>query len=422
MASVVTKFNTQYVLDDTLAEMQTVNRIIKTSSRNFEKDFKGLPFATGDTLTYRKDQFYKTFTGPVMVDSPYTQSVGSLTLQQQIGVGVSFESVLEMLNRFGENPEAKKRMNGFARQLSCAAEGLVADYFYKRTRNAVAITSVTKPDIFNAVRAKMNDLSIPHTSPWYIATNLKTSVDLANSLYYNTFNKTMTDDAFREGFIGTMFDYRFFESPYMPYHESGIGNGAYDPVTLQRPAGGLAFSVPNGATSITVNALIPSSTKVFRDGDIITIQGVNVANKIDKRKLSYAYQAVVSGDADADGTGTAVVNLVNPIYWSSTDTRQDASAQPIAGAAVRVFGSHFVSIAYHPQAIITAFPPMKKLGAGTECTTAYDDQTQMSLRYASGSQIREDLNNYRIDMLPGVAVENDYCSRIMIMNAVAAIT
>ena len=49
---------TQYVLDETFIRFVNYLNFAKVSNRNLEGDFKGLKYATGQTINYRLEERY----------------------------------------------------------------------------------------------------------------------------------------------------------------------------------------------------------------------------------------------------------------------------------------------------------------------------------------------------------------------------
>lgn len=410
--------DSQFVLDKALAVLENQIYFAKASSRNFESEYKNLPYKTGRTIDYRIDTFFLGGDGPTINLEPYVERIRPLSITNQPNVGVNFTSGDNTFERLAKSPYVDMRLRPMMRTLANNIEQPIATGFIEQTSLAIGIGSVTKPDVFNNAIAKMLAHGIPMDGQVYCGVNLRVAAALANSLYYNTFNKEVNSMAFREGYIGEMLGLEFFRSQFLTQHVSGVGSGSVG-ADNRIPAGTIAVQPADGATSLSLSGFTASETGVIKKGDVIEITGVNSVNRVNKMNTGYLAQFVATDDVDADGSGNAVVPIKimgDPIYWSNTNILQNVDSRPVVGAAVYIYNTHYTNVAYHKEALVVAMPPLAKLQGGVETTQSWSDELKASIRYCQGGIIIDDMQIERVDALLGFAVNPEFACRIMVFN------
>jgi len=408
---------TQYVLDETFVRFINYLNFAKVANRNLEGDFKGLKYATGQTINYRLEERYLGGDGATAASEARVQVIRPLTIDQQFNTMVEFDGFELTFDRARDQPYLDMMLNPRAKRLANKVENFIASSnFQVETYQAVGTPGV--PIDFDTVTladAYMTELGIPEDGNRYFANSPRVSASLVNSLY-NVFNMTVNRGALLDGFIGHLSGFDFFKTNFLQRQIAGTpGAVGGTPPTGYVAAGVVTNGPITGGNVISVSGLSTTPGQVlFNIGDILTIDaaaGVFMVNPLNYDALVQTAQFVVTAQVIADGTGNANIP-VNPTIVVS-GARQNISAAIPNGAQMYSAMSHNVSIAYHNQAVVFAAPPIKELKGGVEAVTSYSDLYKMALTYTLGADIRNYVQLDRIDVICGVAINAEFAVRVM---------
>jgi hypothetical protein len=81
---------TQYVLDEVFIRYVNYLNFAKVANRNLEGDFKGLKYATGQTINYRLEERFKGGEGATATSEAVVQQIRPLTIDKQFHTMVEF--------------------------------------------------------------------------------------------------------------------------------------------------------------------------------------------------------------------------------------------------------------------------------------------------------------------------------------------
>lgn len=164
-------------------------------------------------------------------------------------------------------------------------------------------------------------------------------VDAGKGLFQSASNIA---EQYREGFIARTQGFSFMENTLLPVHTTGDENGAS--ITIQI----------NGAnqtgSSITVTN---GSSKTLKQGDIITLPGVNRVHPETKTDTGVPQQFVVTADVAAGGT---TINI-SPSIVTSGATQNVTGSPTTATDITKVGGAsavHNISMGFHRDAFAFA--------------------------------------------------------------------
>lgn len=405
--------STNYVLNDIFVRFWNNLQFAKTANRNLEDDFKTLKFATGQTLNYRLEERYLGGEGATAVSESRTQIIRPLTIDKQFHTMVDYTGFELTFDRARDEPYLAMANEPRAKRLANMVEKFIAsDRFQKQTYQAVGTPGV--PVDFNTILqadAYMTELAIPDDGQRYCGVPPRVGANLSNDLY-NVFNSTVNKGALLDGFIGHLSGFDFFKTNFLTRQISGVGEaGGAPPAGFK--LGGIVTNGPiTGGNTISVNGLVINSV-AFRKGDIIEIDedaGVFMVNPLIFTSLSQRAQFVVTEDVMSDGAGAANITVSPEIVISGA--RQNISAAIPNGAQILLSDDHNVSIAYHPQAVVFAAPPLKALKGGVEAYTKVSNMYKLAMTYSLGADIRNYQQLDRIDVLSGVAINPEFAVRI----------
>lgn len=408
---------TQYILDETFIRFINYLNFAKVANRNLEGDFKGLKYATGQTINYRLEERYLGGYGATATSEARVQVVRPLTIDTQFHTMVEFSGFELTFDRARDQPYLDMMLNPRAKRLANMVEQFIAQTNFQ-TATWQAYGTPGTPIDFNTVLqtdAYMTQLGIPEDGNRYWANPPAVSATLTNDLY-TVFNMTVNRGALLDGFIGHLSGFDFFKTNFLVRQIAGTpGATGGTPPTGYVAAGVITNGPITGGNTLVVSGVSSSSGQVlFNVGDIITIDaasGVFMVNPLTYQPLNQTAQFVVTAQVIADGSGNATIP-VNPTIVIS-GARQNISAAIPNGAQLYSANSHNVSLAFHNQSIVFAAPPIKELKGGVEAVTSYSDLYKMAMTYSLGADIRNYVQLDRIDIIAGVEINGEFAVRVM---------
>jgi hypothetical protein len=407
---------TQYVLDETFVRFVNYLNFAKAANRNLEGDFKGLKYATGQTMNYRLEERYLGGEGATAVSEARVQVIRPLTISKQFNTMVEFDGFELTFDRARDEPYLDMMLNPRAKRLANLVEKFICtDNLQTSIYQATGTPGVAID--FNAVAiadAYMTELGIPEDGNRYFANSPRVSAGLSDSLK-NVFNMTVNRGALMDGFIGHLSGFDFFKTNFLQRQIAGAGGVGAGAPTGYKLAGTVTNGPISGGNTISVTGLAQApGTLVFRKGDILTVAAaadVFMVNPLTYEALEQTAQFVVTADVISAGGNTADIP-VNPTIVVS-GARQNISAAIPNTAQMYLASDHNVSVAFHNQAIVFAAPPIKELKGGVEAVTSYSDLYKMAMTYTLGADIRNYVQLDRIDTICGVAINPEFAVIVM---------
>lgn len=402
---------TQYVLDEVFIRYVNYLNFAKVANRNLEGDFKGLKYATGQTINYRLEERFKGGEGATATSEAVVQQIRPLTIDKQFHTMVEFSGFELTFDRARDEPYLDMMLNPRAKTLANLTESFIAtDNLQTEVYQAVGTPGV--PVDFETITladAYMTELGIPEDGNRYFANSPRVSASLSNELS-SVFNQTVNRGALLDGFIGHLSGFDFFKTNFLKRQIAGAG----DAIPLPVPEagfknGGLTTGLISGGNTITVATTQPDGTVMFNEGDSIEVENVFMVNPLTYEALPQRAQFVVTADVVVAG-GLAVIPVNPEIVVSGA--RQNISAAIPGGSQVYLADDHNVSIAFHNQAIVFAAPAIKELKGGVEAVTSYSDLYKLAMTYTLGADIRNYIQLDRIDVICGVAINPEFAVRV----------
>lgn len=407
---------TQYVLDEVFVRFVNYLNYAKIANRNLEGDFKGLKYATGQTINYRLEERYLGGRGATAISEARVQVIRPLTIDTQFHTMVEFNGMELTFDRARDQPYLDMMLNPRAKTLANDVEKFIAtENFQPQTYQYIGTAGV--PIDFNTVLmtdAYMTELGIPEDGNRYFSNSPRVSAQLANDLH-QVFNMTVNRGALLDGFIGHLSGFDFFKTNFLTRHIAGAGEDGGSPPTGYK-LGGIVTNGPiSSGNTIAVNNLgVAPGTVVFRKGDLLTVAeaaGVFMVNPLTYEPLATTAQFVVTADVISANGSTATINVNPEIIVSGA--RQNISAPIPNGAQMLLVNDHNVSIAFHNQAVVFAAPPIKELKGGVDAITTYSDLYKLAMTYSLGADIRNYIQLDRLDVIAGVAINPEFAVRVI---------
>ena len=404
---------TQYVLDEVFVRFVNYLNFVKVANRNLEEDFKGLKFATGQTLNYRLEERYLGGRGATATSESRVQIIRPLTIDTQFHTMVQFSGMELTFDRARDKPYLDMMLNPRAKTLANDVEKFVAsENFQKKTYQAVGTPGVPVDfDTITLADAYMTELGIPEDGNRFFANSPRVSANLSSALS-TVFNQTVNTGALMDGFIGHLSGFDFFKTNFLNRQIAGVGQAGGSPPTGFKLGGTVTGGPVSSGSSLSLTGLVADSV-VFKEGDIIEIDdsaGVYMINPLTYQSLQQRAQFVVTADVTSSGGGTATVPISPAIVISGA--RQNISGAIPNGAQILLSDDHNVSIAYHNQAVVFAAPPITELKGGIEVRTTYSELYKLAMTYSLGADIVNYLQYDRLDVIGGVAINPEFAVRV----------
>lgn len=406
---------TQYILDEVFIRFINYLNYAKVANRNLEGDFKGLKYATGQTINYRLEERFLGGQGATATEEALVQVVRPLTINQQFHTMVSFNGMELTFDRARDQPYLDMMLIPRAKRLANLVEQFICtSNFQPQVYQTIGTPGV--PIDMNLVLqtdAYMTELGIPSDGNRYFSNTPGVSAALSNALY-NVFNMTVNRGALLDGFIGHLSGFDFFTTNFLKRQIAGVGQAGGSPPTGFKLAGTITNGPIVGGNTFVLTGLVASQASPFNVGDKIqfaSTAGVFMVNPLNYQSLSQTAQFVVVSSTPSDGGGNATVT-VNPTIVID-GARQNISGAIPNGAQLLLAQDHNESIAFHNQSIVFAAPPITELKGGIEAVTTYSDMYKMAMTYSLGADIRNYVQLDRMDVICGVAINPEFAVTVM---------
>lgn len=378
------------------AHFRLNNTFYGTANHNYDGMFTDRTYDAGDTVNIRLRNFGKVKRGNTVTAADIVETSLPLTLQQLYSYPVTYTT---------DDLSTKLRANTWMdRVFYPGVDALIAEINKDIAVNAAlttynwAGTVGTPVNSFAAVdiiSAQMDEMAIPMYDR-YMALTPSNSSALKSSLQ-NAFNQTLNTEISLQSKLGHLSTFDMFSEQLISTHT------AY--------AGAIGTPVVNGAVTsgntIVLSGLTASITGIFKAGDVIEISDVYKVDPIAKSNTGRLMQFVITADADSDAGGACTILVSPTIIGDSTNPNQNIVNIPAVatneipnGATVTRPATHKANIAYTQESLYMVMPPLAKMDS-PESDTFKDPQSGISIRVSKSSEILDNKNVMRMDVLCG---------------------
>lgn len=336
----------------------------------------------GDTLRIRKPAKFKVRSGKTYAGQDVIETNTTLKIANQLGVDADFtdEDLSLKIDDF-----SKLFIEPAMSQLATSVEAEVLESILLAGNSVYNASGLDYADTLKARKSLQYSLA-PNGDRTMII-DPATSVGLVNELKGLFQDSTQISKQYREGLMGVTSGFKFYESNIMPL----ITNPADIVGTV---------TVAEGASVATFAGLGASVTipKGFR----FSVAGLNKCHAETKKAYNELYEFVVLEDFTTDGAGAGTA-VINPVYASTTDARQNvvgtlptAAAIAVAGAADEVKRT---GIAFTKDAFVFATAPLN-IPNGTDMASQVS-MDGISLRFVRDFDINSGDMKSRFDIIFG---------------------
>jgi len=361
---------------------------VGTINRQYDDSYAVEGAKIGDSLKIRLPNEYTVRTGATISTQDTTESSVTLQVATQKGVDVNFTT-----------KELTMDLDDFSKRIlepamSVLAANIESDAMsmYKNVYNEISDVgaSGTFSDVLN-VKKKLTDNLAPLSDRTF---NMDTQscvdiVDATKGLFQDS---GQISKQYKEGILGRVAGFDFYENTLWPLHTTGTDDGTGDYLI-------------NGASQTGATMTVDTGAGTFKDGDIISITGVNRVHPETKVDTGVLQKFVVTSDVGASATSIPI----SPSITTSGAT-QNVSGSPANNAAVWKRESddstaiasgadYYVGMAYHKDAFAFATADLIKPSGVDFCAREVMDG--ISMRIVRDYDITNDKLPCRIDVLYG---------------------
>lgn len=399
----------QLVANISLAEFQNNLTFLMTADKGYQAEFHQAEYQTGDTVNIRTQNHFIVSDGDIVNEQDVIETTIPLVVNHLYSIMIPFSArelsldVDPKLERFKMryiDPAVRDIVNQMETQIAEDAT------FQLNYMIGTAGTPLNSFPAINAARTKLMNMAVNPADRLYQCLSLTDSSAVQNSLQ-NSFNEILNKDISQEALIARLAKFDMFESQLIKVHTTGSLAGA--PVT--------SAAVTSGS-SIPFSGATPTTSQVFRKGDVIYVAGVNAVNPISRTSYGDLMQFVVTADVDSDGAGTGTIPIYPSIISDVGNPRRNVSAPIPNATAISIYGvtvagtpvSYRNNIAYGSRALAIACPPLTPLYS-REGAVSTDPQTGTSIRVEYGSDMKVNRNYMRFSVLCGWRWFDQYALR-----------
>ena len=286
-------------------------------------------FPIGEVVRVKLPQRFLIRDGLGYSPQPINRINTTVTCNQIFGVDFewdSFEGAL-LMERTKEEI-SKEYLEPAMAQIAQEIDTRAALFAYQNANNTVGVLGVdpTSMTPFAQARQRLKELAAPPGGEkcFVIPPAVNTSMTPALASYLNPTDEISRQ--YKEGALGTMQGFEFYESMSLFRHTSG---------TWATPSANTISTTANqSGNSITV---ANTSGDTYNVGDVFTIANVNQVNPMTRRSLSTVpKQFVVTAPLVGTGSGTDVLNI-SPAIFGPGSQYQNVDALPAASALMTLF-------------------------------------------------------------------------------------
>lgn len=302
--------------------------LVPRVNRTYEKEFSQGMGKIGDTVNARIPGYGTVTDGKVASPAGFADNYKPITVTQK-NSSLKFSSK-EMALNVEDGDEFERSVLG--PQMAAICNRIDADGFalYNLFNNAAG-TPGTKPtdlEFFLNAMAQLSENSAPVDDQIFGFLSSRTQASMVNGLKGLFQDSSEIAKQYKKGVMGTSAGMNFLMSQNVKMHTTGNWTGT--PV-INDPGAALV----SGMSTIPIDGF-GGATDSFKKGDVITVAGVYAVNPVSKENTGQLLQLVVTADYAATGSAMAALPI-SPAIITSGPT-QNATALPLDGAVVQIFG------------------------------------------------------------------------------------
>lgn len=368
------------------------NAFIQHIDTQYDDSYAQSGAKIGNALKIRLPNDYIVRTGPAAQPQDTAEQSTTLTVATQKGVDVSFSSVertmsLDDYSKRVLAPMVNNLVGAIALDVMTGAEGGACRFTANTDANGNVLTP--RADDWLNAGALLDINSAPRGGRKLIADPLTMARSVAGLAGLFNPSKKISDQ-FESGTIyDDVLGFDWFKDHTVIKHTTGTFS-----------AGGTV----NGANQTGLSLLVNATTGTFNVGDIITISGVNMVNRITKQSTGQLQQFVITQAAATGATTLNIYPAIVPAAAGGGQTQyQTVDVSPSNGATVSLAtpasSLYRKNLAFVPEAITLATADLE-IPRGVH-EAARDEYDGISMRMVTAYNVQSDQLITRLDVLYG---------------------
>ncbi len=388
-------------------EWKNNNTFLATATREYDGMYDDNKYyQPGTTIYVRLPNNYLTQTGDTVTVGDVKERYVPVNLEQILSVPLAY-TVTELTTSVGAMENWKNRVLYPAmRALSSQLNYLIAQKAKTQVSlyTGDAAAHINAYSVVDNAGAVLDEHACSRSLKRYASLAVRESAALRQaSTLQNMFNQVINKDITLNSQLGLLAGFDMFVEQSIPYHTTYSGSRAG--VTVKT-------NVTSGATTIVLTGLTVSTTGIVKAGDVITFTGIYSVNPITLQSTGQTYQAVVTADADSDGSGDATITVGSPVIHDTTNPNRNVSSQIVATTAVTFVASHHVNLAWAEDGLVVVCPKLAPLDTPYSAVVQ-DPDTGYSLTLSKSAEILDNKNILRLNILWGATWMADRAVRIL---------
>lgn len=369
-------------------------------NRNYDDAFQLGGAKVGTTINVRRPARYVGVTGAALSTEAQTESSIPLSLNTQFHVDVTFTTneLTTQLQDFGQRvlaPAVATVANRIDRDGLLVAKN--------NTANLVGTPGVTPNSLFTYLQAGafLSAEGAPQSDRSIVVDPFAQAVILDSLKGLFQSGEKIADQYTSGQMMGMTAGFSWFMDQNVVTHQVGpLGGTPLINGASQGIATGFATT-----TSLITDGWTAAAANRLKQGDVITIAGVNAVNPQNRQSYGQLRRFVVTADASSDASGNLTA-IVSPAIIRGGQF-QNVDAAPADNAAITVVGSANQNtpqhMAFHRDAYCLATADLEMPQGVHFAARVSDKQTGLSLRAVRQYTISNDQIPMRLDVLYGWA-------------------
>lgn len=373
-------------------------------NKEFSRDF-----AVGETVRVPRP-FQPTIRhglgyNPQAVQRIYT----TITVDQIFGIDLEWDDVQKALEV--TRPDAALRdqvLDPCMSYLAQEIDSIFTQYAYQHANNIVGVlgTDPTTTQTVMQARQRMIELACPPTSKkgFIIPPSVNTSLTPSIQSLFQPDDEV--SKLFKEGSLGRLHGYKWYESMSLYTHTAGTWQNAVTVNTA--PASGDATLVVNCTSGDT-----------FKKGDKFAIASSYATNPMTRRTTTTTTTKQYTVLADVTASASTATIAISPAIYGPGSPYQNVSALPAVNAALTLFPgtanpngkSGKIGLALHPDAFALVGVKLETPKAVEMSSQTRDPETGISVRFVKAWDPVQSKMIHRFDVLMGFgSLYSDNCA------------
>lgn len=384
------------IAKDALARLSNTIHMIKSVNREYAGEFtKKRDFKQGDSFDITKPARFVGRTGKVFTPEDYKEEKVKVSLTEQLGVDLQFDSQ-ELTNTFNIDEFGEKVIQPGVDFIASQIEAKALEAFALATYNAVGTPGTTPNALKTFLQAgeKMSLMTAPKQGRSAII-DPSAQVEMVDTLKGLVQSSNQLKTQYEDGLMERAAGFDWYESQSIYSHTTGQQGG----VPLVNGVG------QSGALLVTDGWSLAAANRL-KKGDIFTIANVFAVNPITKKSTGKLQQFVVTADAASDAGGNATLAISPAIVL--TGSTQNVTAGPVDNAAITVLGGSSiitpVNLAYVKDAFTFLWADLPVPGGVDHAGRATSKKAGLSVRFVRQYDSQTDMWRNRLDVLCGFGV------------------